>query len=130
MYQAGHTPMRTQLFWIEMVGIPTFVSVHFVRHNVGVSHFVQTNRSDRGGTGTTDRNTPVNHAMLINAEALVNMAHRRLCLQSHELTIKIFQYIYDAVLQVDPALAKHLVPMCVFRGGNCGEFGDCPRKVH
>ncbi len=25
VYQCEHSPMRTQLFWIEMMGIPSFV---------------------------------------------------------------------------------------------------------
>lgn len=42
-YRSEHSPIRTQLFWIEMLNIPTFVSVHLVRHKIGVEHFVQSN---------------------------------------------------------------------------------------
>ena len=44
MYRCEHSPIRTQLFWIEMYDIPTFVSVHLVRHKYGVEHFVCSNR--------------------------------------------------------------------------------------
>ena len=47
LYACEHSPMRTQLFWIEMKMIPTFVSVHLTRHKVGTEHWVQTNRDDR-----------------------------------------------------------------------------------
>lgn len=46
IYRCEHSPIRTQQFWIELRGIETFVSVHLVRHNVGVSHFVESNRED------------------------------------------------------------------------------------
>ncbi len=35
IYKCQHSPIRTQLFWIEMIDILTFVSVHFVRHKIG-----------------------------------------------------------------------------------------------
>ena len=47
MYKSEHSPMRTQMFWIEMEDIPTFVSVHLVRHKIGVEHFCSTRREDR-----------------------------------------------------------------------------------
>ena len=47
LYAMEHSPIRTQLFAVEMVGIPTFVSVHLTRHKIGVEHWVQTNREDR-----------------------------------------------------------------------------------
>ena len=74
IYKNEHSPIRTQLFKVEMLDIPTFVSVHFVRHTQGVTHFVKSNRKDRGGKDDVDRWTPVNHGMLCNAQALINMA--------------------------------------------------------
>lgn len=48
MYQCEHSPARTQLFKIRLEGIPTFVSVHLVRHSAtGQQHFVESNRDDR-----------------------------------------------------------------------------------
>ena len=125
MYKAGHSPIRTQMFWVEMVDIPTFVSVHLVRHSIGVTHFVQSHRDDRGADFVADRDTPISHAMLISAEALINMAHKRLCLQSHELTRRVFIYIKNSLAKVDPDLAKQLVAECVYRRGACYNLGDC-----
>lgn len=48
MYRCRHSPIRTQLFYIQLIGIPTFVSVHLVRHKHGVEHFIQSKRDDRG----------------------------------------------------------------------------------
>ncbi|MFW5752927.1 MAG: hypothetical protein ACOCYV_02630 [Planctomycetota bacterium] len=125
MYRCEHSPMRTQLFWIEMHAIPTFVSVHLVRHKIGVEHFVMSNRDDRGGAHDTDRYSPVNHGMLIDAQALVNMARKRLCRKSHTDTIAVMQALRSAIDAVDPDLAAVMVPECEYRGGFCHELKPC-----
>lgn len=43
---AGHSPIRTLMFTVRME-IPYYVSVHFVRHKVGVEHYVRSQRNDR-----------------------------------------------------------------------------------
>ena len=127
MYRCEHSPIRTQLFWIEMYDIPTFVSVHLVRHKYGVEHFVCSNRDDRGGDSHCDRDTPVNHGMLLNAQALINMARKRLCSKAHPKTIEVMQAICKAVNEVDPVLVHYLVPECDYRGGICYEMKPCGR---
>jgi hypothetical protein len=124
MYDCEHSPMRTQLFWVEMRGVLSFVSVHFVRHKIGVEHFVESNREDRGGSGSVDRQTPVNHGMLVNAQALINMARKRLCCKAHKETRETMGEIKEAVRQVDPDLAEFMVPECKYRRG-CHEPKSC-----
>jgi hypothetical protein len=123
IYQCEHSPMRTQMFTIEMIGIPTFVSVHFVRHKIGVEHFVKSNRDDRGGV-EADRNTPVNHLIFCNAEALVTMAKKRLCLKAHSETVAVMRAIKSEVASVDPDLWSYMVPQCKYRNG-CNELKTC-----
>lgn len=127
VYQCEHSPMRTQLFWIEMMGIPNFVSVHFVRHSVGLSHFVQTMRDDRGAGEVANRLTETNHAMLINAQALVNMARKRLCMKAHAETRLVMSEIAEEIAKVDTDLAAAMVPECEYRGGVCHEIKPCGR---
>ena len=124
MYKSEHSPIRTKMFWIEMYDIPSFVSTHFVRHKFGVEHFVKSLRDDRGGTGTEDRMSPVNHAMLVNAQALINMARKRLCTATHVETQVVMLNIHDAIAALDPDLARCMVVDCVYRGG-CHEFHNC-----
>ncbi len=130
MYKSEHSPIRTQLFWIEMEDIPTFVSVHLVRHKIGVEHFVKSNRVDRGGEENAGREAPVNHSMLINAQALINMARKRLCTQASLETRLVMQEIKTKLYEVDVALFRCLLPECQYRGGFCYEFkccGQCPK---
>lgn len=124
LYLSEHSPIRTQLFWVEMYNIPSFVSTHFVRHKVGVEHYISTNRDDRGGTKEENRNTPVNHAMLINAQALINIARKRLCFNAHKETIKVMQEIKRTLYNEDNDLYYYLIPECQYRG-KCPEYKSC-----
>lgn len=73
----------------------------------------------------SDRYTPVNLGLLINAQSLIDMAKLRLCLQAAAETRKVFQALKDEVRKVDPDLADMMVRKCVYRGGLCGEARCC-----
>lgn len=160
-YRAGHSPIRTQLFWVECTDIPLFVASQLVRSHVGVQFFQRSKRTDRGGedfrnvcydlsqdfndafcmgdeedldkcieTAKTlpqrfDRYAPTDMAFIINAEALINMAHKRLCGKASAETREVVRAICDLVDEHDPDLYRHLVPQCVYRGGICPEAKCC-----
>lgn len=164
-YRAGHSPIRTQLFWVECTDIPLFVASQLVRSHVGVQFFQLSKRTDRGGedfreachcisqellcSGAVtdfkerqiqieerakwvddlpkrfDRYAPTDLAFIINAEALINMAHKRLCAKASKETRDLMTKIALEVSIADPELAEHLVPQCVFRGGICSEPKTC-----
>lgn len=125
--QCEHSPLRCIMFSVEMRDIPTFVSVHLVRHKIGVEHFVKSNREDLPGyTGDTGRNHPVNHMMLINAQALIQLARKRLCTKAHAETQEV---VRDIVSKLPPELAKFCVPECEYRGGICYELKPCGRGI-
>lgn len=165
-YRFGHSPIRTQEFWIECTDIPLFVASQFVRSHVGVQFFQRSKRPDRGGadfrkecetlaeragtifaTGTDfaieyehrsvtadnirllprefDRYAPTDLAFIINAEALINLSHKRLCGKASKETREVFAMIMEAVSKCDPDLAKHFVATCVFRNGICPEPNSC-----
>ena len=124
IYKCEHSPIRTQLFWVEMWDIPSFVSVHFVRHKIGVEHFVKSLRDDRCGNGGETRDSLVNHSMLINAQALINMARKRLCSKAHIETQKVMNVLRNEVAGVDPDLRNYMLPECMYRNG-CYESKPC-----
>lgn len=126
MLKAEHSPIRTLRFWIEIEGLPSFVSVHFVRHKIGVEHFVQSMRDDRGGgpAALVTRETPVRHGMDINAQALITMSRKRLCLHSHRSTVAAWARVRRAMTQVQPEVAACMVPECAYRGF-CPELREC-----
>lgn len=127
LLEAEHSPIRELWFGIKMK-IPYWVSVHFVRHHIGVNHYVQTQRNDR--QQKYDRNiTPqgqlVSHIMSINAQELVFMAHKRLCNQASVETREVMKMIVKEVLNVCPEFETVLVPLCKYRNGKCTEMFPC-----
>ena len=130
LYAMEHSPIRTQLFAVEMVGIPNFVSVHFVRHKIGVEHYVQTMRVDRGADELANRLTPTNHLMIANAQALINMARKRLCYKASPETRETMEQIRTAIGGVDPALGNVMVPECYYRGFICHERAMCGQMAN
>lgn len=124
--EAEHSPIRELWFGIKME-IPYFVSVHFVRHHIGISHFVQTQRTDRTGINRNElpQGQMVSHIMSVNAQELIFMAHKRLCKQASQETREIMQEIVRQVIEVAPYMKDVLVPLCVYRNGKCTEMFSC-----
>lgn len=126
LVEAEHSPIRELWFGIKME-IPYWVSVHFVRHHIGVNHYVQTQRTDRTGVDREDKfqSAPVSHIMSINAQELINMAHKRLCKQASLETRVVMRMIVDEIVSKCPYMKDVLVPLCVYRGGKCTEMFPC-----
>jgi len=125
--EAGHSPIRELWFGIKMQ-IPYFVSVHFVRHHIGVNHYVQTQRNDRQGNydrTKAPQDTTVSHIMSINAQELIFMSHKRLCSQASVETRTVMKEICRQVEELCPEFIGLLVPECVYRNGKCTEFYPC-----
>jgi hypothetical protein len=127
-----HSPIRCYILHILMQDIAPPVSVHFVRHKVGVEHFVTTSRPDRtgvprdvGGLKTVD------HVMILNAQSLITIARKRLCGNAEAATRETMEEIKGVLLaSPDPflaALGSILEPDCIYRGGLCHEFKCCGR---
>ena len=127
LLNAEHSPIRELWFGIKMT-VPYWVSVHFVRHHIGVNHYVQSQRNDR--QEKYDRTQApqgefVSHIMSVNAQELVQMAHKRLCGQASKETRRVMQMIVDAVVKECPEFKDVLVPLCEYRNGLCTEFHPC-----
>lgn len=74
----------------------------------------------------SDRYTPVNLGLCLNAQALIDMAKLRLCTGcAHHETVQVFRAIKEKTAEVDPDLARQMVRKCVYRNGLCGEPRCC-----
>lgn len=127
LIQAEHSPLRELWFGIRMT-VPSYVSVHFVRHHIGVNHYVQSQRNDRQNNydrTKAPQDAMVSHIMSVNAQELVFMAHKRLCGQADAYTRKVMQEIVRQVAEVNPEFKDVLVPLCGYRNGKCTEFDCC-----
>lgn len=126
--RSEHSPIRCLWFAFEME-IPYWVSVHFVRHNNGVQHFVQSQRDDRANNDVPRaekaQGETVKHLMVINAQALINMCHVRLCNKASKETNAVMWKIRQLVLSECPEFSSVLVPNCVYKAGRCDEFKPC-----
>ena len=126
LVESEHSPIRELWFGIKME-IPYWVSVHFVRHHIGINHYVQTQRTDRTGVDRNElpQGQMVSHIMSVNAQELIFMSHKRLCKQASEETREVMKMIVDEVVKVAPYMKDVLVPLCVYRNGKCTEMFSC-----
>ena len=103
-------------------------SVHFCRHFIGVTHFVQTQRNDRQedyDRTKAPQDTPVSHMMYVNAQELMFMARRRLCMQASKETREVMKEICRQVEEQCSYMVGALEPMCKYRNNKCTEFFPC-----
>lgn len=71
-----------------------------------------------------DRYAPTDLACLINAEAIINMSHKRLCAKASKETREIWIKVISELAKVDPCLIEHCLPPCV-ASGLCREPKSC-----
>lgn len=129
MCLAEHSPIRNVLFKITLKDIPYWISVHLVRHKFGVEHFVTTQRDDRTGVSREDKrqDAPVTHVMVANAQALISISRKRLCLKAHPDTMCLWSRVAGYIDAACKPLGECLVPECVYRGF-CPEDKPCARS--
>lgn len=127
MMRSPHSPIRCLQYFIQM-RIPYFVSVHLVRHKIGIETFVGSQRNDRQDKydrRAARQDTPVLHSILVNADALRFISRRRLCMQAATETRTAWKAVVDAVGKIDPIVAEFCKPECWWCGGRCPELRPC-----
>ena len=65
-------------------------------------------------------------SLKLNAEEIINISKVRLCGKASAETREVWQEVVNELRRgVDPDLAMHCVPTCVYRGGICPEPKSC-----
>ena len=126
MLLAEHSPIRlVKLDW-KWVDLKYWVSVHLVRHKHGIEHFVSTQRVDRTNVDRDSKrqDSLVTHQVNCNAQSIINISRKRLCMQASIETRKAWRAVIQEIEKHDPVLASVCVPECVFRGF-CPEENTC-----
>lgn len=120
---AEHSPIRSLMYRWQWGGLKSWISVHFVRHKIGIEHFVSTQRSDRTMVNRDEKrqDSSVNHECIANAQAIITISRKRLCKQSHSETRDVWE---KTVERMDPIMRSVCVPECIYRGF-CPEFKTC-----
>ena len=127
LLKANHSPVRALPFCFRLTDVPYWVAGHLVRH-VHATPFVSTQRNDRQDKydrGAARQDAPVSMCWYMNAEELITIAHKRLCMQASKETRELVKMICDKVVEANPEFAELLVPNCAYRGGLCDEFNCC-----
>ena len=130
---ARHSPIRELRFSYVIRDIPYWVSVHLVRHHVGFQPYVQSQRNDRQSEydrTKAPQDQPVTMRITLNAEALMNLANKRLCAKASPETREVVQRMCRLAEKVVPELKGLLVPMCEYQGGVCHEIQSCGRMMN
>lgn len=127
LLRSEHSPIRRIKFYWRWKDLKYWVSVHLVRHKIGIEHWIATQRSDRTGIDRNElpQDAPVNHACETDAQANINISRRRLCYCASPETREAWQEVKDEVAKVEPELASSMVKECVYRNGYCPEFKSC-----
>ena len=128
--QAKHSPIRVLNFAFLLENIPSWVSVHLCRH-VHAQPFVRSQRNDR--QDQYDRNkapqdAPVDMIWYMNAEELMTIAAKRLCMKASSETRAVIKEICDLVIGKCPEFEGLLKPACEWQGGRCYEIQPCGRN--
>ena len=125
---AEHSPIRKLKISWRWENLKYWISVHLVRHKIGIEHFVSSQRNDR--QNNYDRNTAPQSALVIheceaNAQAIINISRKRLCKQASSETREVWQNFLESIKNIEPELYSVCVPECIYRNGLCPEFKTC-----
>ena len=117
---AEHSPIRLLEYDWGWEKIRQWVTVHLVRHHVGVEKFVHSQRSDRREL-PCDRDHIYQGArndmdMTANAQGLINMSRKRCCNCASPETREAWKLVLDELGKRDEVLRSKCVRECVYRG--------------
>ena len=121
-----HSPIRRIRFYWRWTDLKSWVSVHFVRHKIGIEHWVSTQRTDRTGVNRDElpQGSFVRHACDADAQALINISRKRLCNCASKETREAWEAVKAKIAETEPELASCMVRECIYRGF-CPEMFPC-----
>jgi thymidylate synthase ThyX len=121
-----HSPIRELVFDLKWTELKYWVSVHIVRHKIGIEHYVRSQRSDRTGVDrdSLPQDSLVEHRVSVNAQALIAISRKRLCNCAAQETREAWAALLECLREKEPELFSVCVPDCVYRG-RCYEYKSC-----
>ena len=127
MLLCEHSPIRLIRIQWKWINLKSWVSVHFVRHWLGITHWVKSQRNDR--QSEYDRNsarqdTEVIHEAEANAQSIINISRKRLCSCASTETREAWIEFLNSFKDEEPELRSVCVKECIYRGF-CPEFKSC-----
>lgn len=130
-FKAEHSPIRAFVIRIIALGLPKRVVSHLVRHVHSVP-FVSSSRPDWFPEHKDDDVADL--AQDFNAQALIDMARKRLCRRTFHETRKTVEELKQKLMESDDdvlrELGKVLVPNCIYRCGCPEGKNECGFYKH
>jgi hypothetical protein len=128
MLLCEHSPIRQIWIKAKWYDLKSWVSVHLVRHWLGIVHWVKSQRDDRCDVGIirddAPQSTPINHEFEANSQAIINISRRRLCTNASLETRQAWRAFLDTIKDIESELESVCVPDCIYRG-YCYEYKTC-----
>lgn len=126
LLKAEHSPIRNIEITAKFYDIPYWVVMHLVRHSIGITHFVSTQRTDRTNVDRTKlpQDNLVDYEFTANAQAIINISRKRLCNSASRETRNAWKMFLEELKKYEPELYSVCVQECVYRG-HCTEMYPC-----
>jgi hypothetical protein len=123
---AEHSPIRQIIIKSKWENLKSWVSAHFVRHWLGIVHWVRSQRTDRTGVNRDElkQSELIEHEIEANAQSIINISRKRLCSCASQETREAWNAFLESFKDVEPELHSVCVPECIYRGF-CPEFNCC-----
>lgn len=128
-----HSPLRTILYRFYVEDVASWVTVHYVRHHIGVQFYVKSQRTDRDPKLVDRALEPqgrlINMMFDINANSLLTMAQARLCIKAAPETRAVMKEMKVQLLEgddYDQIVGMAMQPPCEWYG-KCFEPQPCGR---
>lgn len=121
-----HSPIRIINVIAEFEDLPYAISTHFVRHKIGIEHWISTQRDDRTGEdrGLKSQMAPVRYRFMANLQAIITISRKRLCTSADKTTREAWRMFLEELYKVLPEMEQHCTRECEYRGG-CTEYKCC-----
>ena len=131
--RAEHSPIRLIEFLIKVENVKSWITVHNVRHKIGIEHWVSTQRDDRTGEDRdfTPQGALVDYEFCVNLQELMTICRKRFCGQAHKETRQFWKEIIDELFRTAKSgillnpIKDLFAPECVARYGKCPEMKCC-----
>lgn len=105
------------------------------KHSFGTTDsFVESVKKLRYFPQRFDRNKPVDMALLLNSEEIINISKARLCYKASKETREIWQQVLYMIEEIDPDLVRVCQKPCVMTGvckeSTCGYMNTTDYAMH
>jgi len=129
-----HSPLRAVNYRIYVEDVKSWVTVHYVRHHIGVQFYIKSQRTDRdvssGDRNKDPQDTLINMMFDVNANSLLMMAQARLCVKAAPDTQAVMKEIKKQILEgddYDQIIGGAMQPSCewyskCFEPSPCGKW--------